>query len=209
MNYIYDVLANFNNYFFEFYDWNVDDNIVHIKKLPILKVKYDFFDMIKYHDTVVSKELLDRIFHKTDFFKVNKNKYSYVCCFCDGNEAIIINFNSDGSILGRSGLLIDEEREVLDLCECLDICNFNIISFNRCDYYTFKTRKEITDNSYFLNELRNMDDDKLKYLYFECFNEFEVDVEKILNRIIFELDNNFNSICCKIDNFLKLTSFNK
>jgi len=209
MNYIYDVLANFNDYFFDFFDWNVDDNIIHIKKLPILRVTCDFFSKIKYHDVIVSKEILDKIYHKTEFYKVNKNKYSYVCAFCDGNEAFIVNFSSNGSILGRSSFLIDEENEVLDLCDCLEISDCNIIGFNEREYSLFKTRKEISDNNYFFNELKNMNDDKLKYLYFECFNEFENDVQKVFDRIVFEMDNNFNSICGKINNFLKLTSFNK
>ena len=209
MNYIYDVLANFNNYFYEFFDWNIDDDIVHIKKLPILRVSYDFFSKVKYHDVVVSKDLLDLIYRKTDFFKINKNIYSYVCAFCDGNEAIIVNFGSDGGILGRSSFLIDEENEVLDLCECLDVSDFNIVDFKKCDYSVLKTRKEISDCSYFLNEIKNMSSDKLKYLYFECFDEFENNVQKIFDRIAYELENKFSSICGKVSDFLKLTSFNK
>jgi len=209
MNYIYDVLANFNNCFYDFFDWNVDDDIVHIKKLPILKVSYSFFNKVKYHEVVVSKDLLDKIYHKTDFFKINKNKYSYVCAFCDGNEAIILNFSSNGSILGRSSFLIDEENEVVDLSECLDVVDYSIIDFKECVYSVFKTRKELSDISYFLSELRSMSDDKLKYLYFECFNEFESDVQKVYDKIFYELEHSFNSICDKVSNFLKLTSFNK
>jgi hypothetical protein len=209
MNYIYDVLANFNSSFYDFFDWNVDDDIVHIKKLPILKVSYSFFNKIKYHDVVVSKDLLDKIYHKTDFFKISKNKYNYVCAFCDGNEAIILNFSSDGSVLGRSSFLIDEENEVIDLSECLEVVDYSIIDFKECEYSVFKTRKELFDINYFLSELNKMSEDKLKYLYFECFNEFESDINNVFNRIIGELDNSFSSICDKVSNFLKLTSFNK
>lgn len=209
MNYIYDVLANFNSCFYDFFDWNVDDDIIHIKKLPILKVSYNFLFKVKYHDVVVSKELLDKIYHRTDFFKINKNKYSYVCAFCDGNEAIIVNFSSKGSVIGRSSFLIDEENEVLDLSECLSVVDYEIIDYRKCDFSVFKTRKEICDNNYFLSELKCMSADKLKYLYFECFNEFENDVDIIFSRIAYELDTSFNSICDKVSNFLKLTSFNK
>ena len=209
MNYIYDVLANFNSCFYDFFDWNIDDDIVHIKKLPILKVSFDFLSKVKYHDVVVSKELLDKIYRKTDFFKINKNKYSYVCAFCDGNEAIILKFSSKGTILGRSSFLIDEENEVLDLCECLSVADYEIIDFKERVYSIFKTRKEVCDSNYYLNELKCMNEDKLKYLYFECFNEFENDVDIVFNKIVYELDNRFSSICDKVSNFLKLTSFNK
>ena len=73
------------------------------------------------------------------------------------------------------------------------------------NYDVFKTRKEISINHLFFDELKCMDDEKLKYLYFECFNERENDVEKIINRINDEIINNFDSIYSKIYNFLKLT----
>ena len=209
MNYICDVLANFNYCFYDFFDWNIDDDIIHIKKLPILKVSFDFLSKVKYHEVVVSNDLLDRIYHKTDFFKVNKNKYNYVCAFCDGNEAIIVNFSSKGSIIGRSSFLIDEENEVLDLCECLSVVDYDIVDYKECEFFVFKTRKEISDNNYFFNELKCMSADKLKYLYFECFNEFENDLDVVFNKLVYELNNSFNSICDKVNNFLKLTSFNK
>ena len=156
-----------------------------------------------------SKDLLDKIYRKTDFFKINKNKYSYVCSFCDGNEAIIINFSSNGSILGRSSFLIDEENEVIDLSDCLEVVDYSIIDFRKCEYSVFKTRKELHDINFYLSELNKMSEDKLKYLYFECFNEFENNINNILDRLVNELDNNFNSISDKVGNFLKLTSFNK
>ena len=66
MNYIYDVLANFNDCFYDFYDWNDSDNIIHIKKLPILKVSIDFFNKIKYCDVLVGSCLLEKIYRKTE-----------------------------------------------------------------------------------------------------------------------------------------------
>ena len=38
MTYIYDILLNFNEEYYEFYDWNKEDTIVHIKKIPIYKI---------------------------------------------------------------------------------------------------------------------------------------------------------------------------
>ena len=46
MNYIYDILLNFKKEFFEFYEWNLNDDIIHIRKIPVFKVRknqlYDF-----------------------------------------------------------------------------------------------------------------------------------------------------------------------
>ena len=38
MNYTYDILANFNETYYEFFEWNNKDELTHIKKLPIIKV---------------------------------------------------------------------------------------------------------------------------------------------------------------------------
>ena len=38
MNYIYDILLNYNKKLYEFYDWNLSDSIVHIRKIPIFKI---------------------------------------------------------------------------------------------------------------------------------------------------------------------------
>ena len=74
MSYIYDILANFNDCFYEFFDWNENDNIIHIKKLPILKVSVDFFNKVKYCDVIVDGSLIEKIYRRTDFFSINKNK---------------------------------------------------------------------------------------------------------------------------------------
>jgi len=33
MTYIYDILLNFKDDLYEFYDWNKTDNIIHIRKI--------------------------------------------------------------------------------------------------------------------------------------------------------------------------------
>ena len=34
MNYIYDILLNLNQHAYEFFEWELNDNIVHVKKTP-------------------------------------------------------------------------------------------------------------------------------------------------------------------------------
>ena len=209
MNFIYDVLANFNDSFFEFFDWDDSDNIVHIKKLPIIKVSSDFFYNVKFNSVRVDTSLVDRIYKKTEFFKISKGKYSYVCALCDGRESLIVRFDYKGNVIGKSSMLIDEENEVVDISECMDICDYSLTVCSKNTYYSFNTRKECQLNNYIVNELHNMTYDKLCYLYFDCFNEHDSDIEKINSRIIYEINNNFSSIYSKIYDFLKLTSINK
>lgn len=209
MHYIYDIMANFNNIFYDFYDWNDSDSIVHIKKLPILKVDSDFYNSVKFYDVVVDKTLIDKIYRKTDFFSVSKNKYNYVCCLCDGREAFIVNFNSKGCVVGRSSMLIDEENEVVDICECMSVYKIDFVVNNMVVPSFFKTRYESYINQFFLNELNCLSNDELCYLYFDCFDECETDSSKIIERISNEFDVNFEFVSSKISDFLGLISINK
>ncbi len=209
MNYIYDILANFNDSFYDFYDWNENDHIIHIKKLPVIKVKTDFLINVKYNDVNVDNRLIEKIYRRCDFFNESKNNYSYVCSLCDGREAIIVSFDSNGNVLGKSDLLIDEGNEVIDICDSMDVSDYSISVKDVVFYDNFKTRRECKINSFILKELDNMSYDKLKYLYFDCFNEQEDDIKKILIRIFDEIKNNFDMVYLKIYDFLKLTSINK
>ena len=38
MNYIYDVISNFQLNYYDFFDWNKNDKLIHIKMIPIFKV---------------------------------------------------------------------------------------------------------------------------------------------------------------------------
>lgn len=209
MNYIYDVLANFGDNYFEFYDWNENDSIIHIKKLPILKVNSDFFYNVKFNCVKVSSDLLEKIFKKTDFFRANKGKYSYVCALCDGCSAFIVRFDYKGNVIGKSSMLLDEENEVVDISECMSICDFDLSVCSVNNYSNFNTRRECMLKECVYNEIKKMNSDMLIYLYFDCFNQHECSIKKIVDRLLFEIDNNFNSIYGNISDFLYLTSINK
>ena len=38
MDYIYDIVLNFNDDYYEFYEWKQEDKIINIKKIPIYKI---------------------------------------------------------------------------------------------------------------------------------------------------------------------------
>ena len=38
MNYIYDVITNFNDTYYDFYEWNKKDKLTHFKKIPIINI---------------------------------------------------------------------------------------------------------------------------------------------------------------------------
>ena len=43
MNYIYDIYLNLNETLYDFFDWNKNDKLTHIKKIPVFKVSEENF----------------------------------------------------------------------------------------------------------------------------------------------------------------------
>ena len=214
MNYIYDILLNFKNKLYDFYDWNINDDITHIRKIPFLKIDDKSLLDLKINKVKINSELLNKIKDKTEVFTSKKIiEVDYACLFSNGLETIAIIFNKNGESCYKSKLLFDEENEVIEVCERVSesTINYEIIENEEKD--EFKTRKEREIDDYIKEQIKilSFDDnlDKLKYLYYECFNQKKDNKEKILDDINLELKNNWDKIALKLYNFFKLTSINK
>ena len=53
MNYIYDIVLNFNKEYYSFYEWNRKDNIINVKKIPLFLVDNECFNIMKYDNVCV------------------------------------------------------------------------------------------------------------------------------------------------------------
>ncbi len=211
MNYIYDILLNFNFELWEFYEWNPKDNISHIRRISIIKVNdKTLSDLINY-DAIVDKKMLERLKDKTEIFSEQKNKIiEYACIFTNNLTAIACLFNKNGKVIGRSSLLIDEEEEALELSERLVTSNIDYQCLGPINHEHFKTLQEIEKSKYIQTELNKIKDlDKLSYLYYECFNEKTDNEKQIMMRFKQELQEHWEEISNKIYNFFKVTSINK
>ena len=61
MNYIYDILINYQDVLYDFFDWNSDDKIEHIRKIPVFRLNPKIFDKIKNYKIKVNNEFLSKI----------------------------------------------------------------------------------------------------------------------------------------------------
>ena len=210
MNYVYDIVVNFNRMFFDSFEWNRKDNILHVRKTCFFLVSDECYLDFKLKDVVVDKSFLNKIYNKTEIFtQQNVKILNYVCLITNGLEVICIKFNKNGNIIEKSSLLIDEELDILDSVSELEIfdVNYKVVGYD--NVINFKTRKEKDIENFInfkLNNLSKNDVDKLKYLYLECFNSHEDDYLKALNKIKKELEINFDVVSLKIYIFFKLTS---
>ncbi|MFA5604214.1 MAG: hypothetical protein WDA12_05140 [Bacilli bacterium] len=211
MNYIYDILLNYNNEVYECYEWNLNDNIIHIRRIPLIKINSNDLIKIKENKIKIGDDFLNQIRGKTEIFSKKKDElYNCATILSDGLDALGIVFDANGNSILKSKMLFDEETEVLEVCERLLENEIEYYILNRETVDPFKTRFERIKDKYIKNEIMLIRDlDKLKYLYYECFNEIEDEKEKIIERINNELKRNWEGISKTLYDFFKLTSIQK
>ena len=207
MIYIYDILLNFNDNLYEFYEWEKDDYIYHIKRIPIVKVKTKVIEDILNNKIKVDNNYLNIICNKTELFKKNNKVLKYSCLITDGYKVFGILLNDLGIITKISDLLLDESFDAISIsnrCNLIDI-EYNII--DNIDNYYFLTRKELEIKNYLCKEINNIYKSKnyikLKYLYFEYYNKNNDDIKSIYKDLIDSLSN-INDKHYKIFELLKL-----
>lgn len=181
MKNIYDILVNFKKIPYEFYEWNKEDDVKHVKKMPSIKVSDSTLYDIFYNDAVVSKNFLDQIKDKTEiFFGRTVKKVKYACVIYNDDVALSIFLNDNGEIIGKSKLLFDEEEDVLKEDVPLKEIDYNVIKkAKKISGLTRREAKIVLLLSKYLDKIHeSKKNDEIKYMYFECFNKMEEDNEK-------------------------------
>lgn len=205
MNYIYDIVLNFNKDYFCFYEWNKKDNIISIKKIPLFVVDNNTFNMMKYDKVVVSSNFISLIKDKT--YTYSKNKIGNSALLSNGKEVVAVLFDNKGNLIKRSSLLIDEEEEVLDEIDNNDMFSIEIISnknIKREDINRGEKEKKNFLNKYIKKE-NNITN--LKYLYYDYFEKEEDDVIIIKKKLLYEINSDWTD---KLNSFYETVRiFNK
>lgn len=191
MTYIYDILLNFNNEFYEFFEWEKNDNITLVKKIPLYKVESSLIDNILTKKIKIEDKLVYEILDKCEVIENKKiKKIKYACLFTDTYRVIGILLNNDFKVFKVSDLLLDEAFDTIAIskrCSLSDVA-YNIIDNRNINY--FKTRNEEKIENYLKEEFKKNklnDSLKLSYLYFEYFSKNPTNIELAYT----ELNNSF------------------
>lgn len=215
MTYIYDILLNWTDERpYEFYEWKEDDMIEQIKKLPLIKIDSKTFNNLKNNDLVVEYKILDTIYKKTI---TSSNRIEvfldYVSLFTDGKDVIAAEFDKKGKSLMKSTLLLDEMEEVLEISKKLKITNFNYKVIKSNKYNFNNTRLESEYKRLIIKELNkiksNKNIDKLRYLYYEWFNEINSNFNYMYNRLRNVLSLDWDDRHFQLYNLIKLSYVKK
>ena len=212
MKYIYDILLNWTDNIkaYEFYEWQKDDDLEHIKKMPIIRIDSICFNSISISQFIVNHEFLTIIDQKTETFT---NKVGSIiekaCLFTDGNRALAIEFDKKGRSIYRSNLLLDTLEEVLDLTDNIKPIklDYKIIATNKKQLFLTRFEQEV--KQYLLHEFskiyKSKNINKLKYLYYEWYNTTSNDFNFMFNKIKKILDMEWNNNHINFYNLIKLS----
>ena len=173
MDYIYDIVLNFNDDYYEFYEWKQEDKINNIKKIPIYKIPTNKYLDIKNNHVTIDQSSLP---HTSKMFLLT-----------NGIEIIGILTNKQGKVIKKSSLIFEESDDILEDKELIKNINikYTVDKINK-SYYLGRIVKEKEKyiNNY-LKKINKLEDEYLlKYLYYDIYNIDEVNIDKIYNNLI-------------------------
>lgn len=173
MNYVYDILSNFNQELYDFYDWDKNDKFTHLRKVPSFRVSKEVLVDLMFKKVKIKGNLLKLIKDKTQVFtKEGVDVIEYCFIVSDSVNALGVILDEDGVVYKRSKFLVSEELEINKCLKTSKIYNVEYNLLSSKTHYSNMTRNEEKVTNLILNELELIMDstDKIDYLYYEWFN---------------------------------------
>lgn len=214
MTYIYDVLLNFTDdeRIIEFFEWDEKDYPEHIKRIPLIRVTTKTLTDFINKKVKVDSNLLDKIKGETSLYKKSQN-LEYATLISDLNKVIALEFNSEGEVISKSSLLLDEEEDLLEEASDLKEESISYKIINKYSKEPFLTRQEIKRKRYLLKEMDNLykenNIDKLTFLYEELFKKDDLSFYDKYMRIKTDIAEHYSKKHNKLYDIVRLTYVKK
>lgn len=186
MNYIYDIVLNFQDNYYQYFEWSKSDKIKNISKISVYHVEDKDLNNLKYNQIKLNNPFLAQI-------KEDNKKYKKIMCLVSNKkQAIGLLIDKDGTILKRSSLLFEEEDEVNNYCKTLPIIKVNYLENKKVlKKNTLRIELERKDN--IINYISKLNDISiLKYLYYEYYKKECDNIEIIKISLLKELNKEWN-----------------
>lgn len=195
MNNIYDVILNFNKYYYEIYEWKKSDEIENVRKLPFFKVSDKVFLTLRDNDVKIGKNTMDNL--RKNCTMLDEKIHEITCLVTNGYSCMGIKINKEGYVIGRSAMLYDEEDEVLEESRDIKITDFKFADIKAFDLKESRLEREKKQILYdFINNIS--DKMILKYIYYDYYLDECDDISKIKSDILNEIKG------CQYNNLFRL-----
>lgn len=183
MDYIYDIVLNFQPQYYDFYEWKETDKIINVKKILVYLVNNEDYLNLKYNEVVLDKKNLP-----------NQIKMFLIT---NGLEVMGVLLDNNGKVIKRSSLVFDESDEVLEEKETLKQLSIkykkNISKQHTILSRLIKEKIKFLEN-YFTNIDKIKDEYLLKYIYYDIYNIEENNITKIYQELKELIYNDVNKL---------------
>lgn len=173
MDYIYDIVLNFHENYYEFYEWKSTDKIINVKKILIYKISTKDYLNIKNNYTTIDKQSLPK-----------QNKMFLIT---NGIEVMGLLLDNLGKVIKKSSLIFEESDEIIEDKDLLKSINIKY-KIDKIIKNPNTSRLSKEKSNYIESYLKNIDKEKdeyiLKYIYYDIYNEEESDVNKLYNKLL-------------------------
>lgn len=178
MNYIYDIVLNFQKNYYQFFEWNRTDKIKNISKIIVYHVSDQELTNLTYNNITVDEPFLTTL-------KEDNKKYKKIMCLVSNTKKTIgLLFSNDGKLLKRSSLLFEEETEVNNFTKELPLTQITYKKNEKVEP-TNQLRIEIEKKDTLVQYINQTNDIlTLKYLYYEYFKEECNDDSNLKNALL-------------------------
>lgn len=209
MVYVYDILVNFNEKMIDFYDWDKNDQIRHIRKMPIFKVSSKVIIDIMFNKVKINSEIINLIKDKTEVFNLRSvNTLPFVCTFVSAETAVAVSMNKNGIVLEKSKFLVNEELEIISVGNKLKKIDLEY-SIVKTDKHSLLLRNEEEKLNEIVKEIDLLKDNEevINYLYYEWFNK--PCTKNAYEELIFDLKKDFTPRHEELLNLLNILKVKK
>ena len=183
MDYIYDIVLNFQSNYYEFYEWKTTDKIINVKKILVYLVSNQDYLNLKYNDVILDRKILPK---QIKMFLVT-----------NGIEVMGLLLDGEGKVIKKSSLLLDEADDVMEDKETIKHLPLRYIKNKEKSHITYNRLLEEKINfiqKYFSNIDIERDEYLLKYIYYEIYNREENNINKVHKELKELIKNDINKI---------------
>ena len=210
MSYIYDIVLNFNSDLIEFYEWLKTDNIYHIKRINLIRVDSNIYNDIIDNVVIFNDDFLLNIFNNCEYYTTQSiDTLNYAFLLTDSYRVIGLILDNNGKVIKYSSLLLDEEEDILSVSRKLGNTRLKYKRIRKRNKDDFRTRQEKniikTIKKDLLNDYNRKDLNKLKYLYYEYFNQHSDNIEEIYQKLLNELEKDISKKHYDLYHLIKLS----
>lgn len=190
----YDLIVNFDEVMYYFYEWEDNDVLNYIKIIPLIRVSKKNFKNILLNKIELEKEELNKIIDQTCFANGEKSNCLIIC---DNNNGLVLEFDKNGKEIAISTLNIEDALDINEISFCMKIYDLKYSLLSKREFNCVG-RKDNFVKSFIIKELDelydNKNESKLMYFYMELFkrkatsfeNAYQEMKKSILNGIVKE-----------------------